>query len=106
MMIFTNSPKLWLASLGVSLAIFLGVYILVIKPAQNTANQAVHAGLQQGQQALSQAQQQLKQAQSQGGSVSSQASSALSTAQKLTACVSAAGTDTTKLAACESNYGG
>ena len=104
----------------VSLVIFAIVYFTVIKPDNNTANQALKAGLQQTQQALKQAQTQesqvsnaVKQATSNSGAAASQASAAqsavqssLSNAQKLTACVQAAGTDVSAISTCQSKYQG
>jgi peptidoglycan hydrolase CwlO-like protein len=111
MVLVTGSWKLWLAGLAASLAIFGVVYFTVIQPDQNTANQAVKTGLQQSQQAISQAQKQFNNASGQVGSTSGQASSAsaqtnqtLSKAQKLTACLSAAGTDTGKIQVCQTKF--
>ncbi len=101
MVLVTRSWRLWMVSMAASLAIFAVVYFTVIKPGGDTANQALKSGLQQSQQVLDQAQQQLKNAGGQAGAAGSQA---LSTAQKLTACVSAAGTDPTKLAACQTKF--
>jgi hypothetical protein len=88
-----------------SLAIFLVVYFAVIQPSTNTANQALKTGLQQTQQVINQAK---KQVDSSGASsaVSSQANQQLDKASKLTSCVAAAGTDPSKLANCQSQYGG
>jgi type II secretory pathway component PulM len=103
MVFVTRNPRLWMASMAASLIIFAVVYFAVIKPSTDTANQALKSGLQQSQQVLNQAQQQLK---SVGGQAGAAGSKALSAAQKLTACVTAAGTDTSKLAACQSHFGG
>jgi flagellar biosynthesis/type III secretory pathway M-ring protein FliF/YscJ len=116
MVMLTYSKRMWMASLAVSLIIFGVVYFTVIRPDNNTANNAIKAGLQQSQQALNQAQQQLSNASNQAGAASGAASSAASGASttaskvinkaaKLTSCVAAAGTDTTKLAACQSQFG-
>jgi hypothetical protein len=78
-----------------SLAIFAVVYFAVIKPSTDTANQAIKNGLQQTQQILNQAHKQV------GGA----GSQAISAAQKLEACVAAAGTDPSKLSACQSQFG-
>jgi hypothetical protein len=88
-----------------SLAIFLVVYFAVIQPSTNTANQALKAGMQQTQQVINQAKKQLN---SSGatGAVASQANQQLDKASKLTSCVAAAGTDPSKLANCQSQYGG
>jgi hypothetical protein len=99
----TNNNRAWLIGLGVSVALFLLVFFTVIQPSSNTANQAVKAGLQQSQQALNQAQKQLSSAGSQVAG-SGQAKQAISQAQKLTSCVAAAGTDVSKVAACQTQF--
>jgi hypothetical protein len=91
----------------VSIIIFAVVYFTVIKPDSDTANQAVKAGLQQSQQVINQADKQLSKTSGTAGSgATKQAQKALSTASKLTACVQAAGTDPSKLSACQTRYGG
>jgi type II secretory pathway component PulM len=105
MVIVTNSWKMWLAGVGVSLAIFAVLYFTVIQPDNNTANQALKSGLQQSQQAINQAQKQLSTAGGQASGASGQAQQNLNKAAKLTACVSAAGTDVSKLQACQAQYG-
>jgi hypothetical protein len=106
----TGSWKLWLAGLAASLAIFGVVYFTAIKPSTDTANQAIKQGMQQTQQAIHQAQQQLNNNNSVGGAgaqtkaAAGQAQQQLSKASKLTACVSAAGTDPTKLQACQVKF--
>ena len=111
MVLVSNSWKLWLAGMAASLAIFAVVYFTVIQPDQNTANQAVNTGLQQSQQAINQAQKQLGNASGHAGStsgqaagVSAQTNQTLSKAQKLTACLSTAGTDTGKIQACQAKF--
>jgi hypothetical protein len=108
MVLVTGNWRLWLAGTAVSLIIFLVVLFAVILPSQNTANQAIKSGLKQTQQALNQASQQLNSASGSGsGQVSSTAKTAkheLSQAAKLAACVSAAGTDITKLQACHTKF--
>lgn len=106
MYVMTGSRRLWLVSSAVSLVLFLIVYFTVIRPDNNAANQALKSGLQQSQQVINQAQKQLKSSGAAGSAVSSQAQQTLSKAAKLTACVQAAGPDTSKLAACQSKYGG
>jgi hypothetical protein len=101
MVLVSNNWRIWLAGMAASLAIFLVVFFTVIKPSTDTANQAIKSGEQQAQQVLNQAQQQLKNTGGSGGT----GSQALSTAQKLAACVTAAGTDTGKLAACQTKFG-
>jgi hypothetical protein len=102
---------MWLIGLAVSLGIFLVLYFTVIKSSTDTANNAIKSGVQQSQQALNQATKQLNSASGeagaaggQAGAASSQASQQLSKAAKLTACVSAAGTDLTKVQACQAQY--
>lgn len=101
MVLVSNNWRLWLVGMAASLAIFLVVFFTVIKPSTDTANQAIKSGMQQEQQVLNQAQKQLKNAGGSGGA----GSQALSTAKKLAACVTAAGTDTGKLAACQTKFG-
>jgi F0F1-type ATP synthase membrane subunit b/b' len=111
MVLITNSWRMWLAGMVVSLVIFAVVFFAVIKPSQNTANQAIKSGLQQSQQALNQAQQQLKSStvQSSGGTVQSSAATTtankqLSKAAKLASCLQAAGTDTSKISSCQAQF--
>ncbi len=126
MVIVNTSWQRWAAGLAVSLIIFVVLYLTVIQPSTNTANQAVKAGEAQTQQAIKQAQQQINSASSQAnvasGHASKQAAAAgarankqlaaagakanqqLNQAAKLAACVSAAGTDTGKLQACQVKY--
>jgi hypothetical protein len=111
MVLVTGNWKMWLVGLSASLVIFAVVYFTVIQPDQNTANQAIKTGLQQSQQAINQAQKQFSNASGQVGSSSGQAAGAtaqtnqtLSKAQKLTACLSAAGTDTGKIQACQAKF--
>ena len=85
--------------------IFGILYFTIIKPDNNTANQAVKAGLQQSQQVINQAKKQLSTSGA-SAAVSSQASQQLDKASKLTSCVAAAGTDPSKLANCQAQYGG
>jgi hypothetical protein len=120
MVLVTNNWRIWLIGTAASLVIFAVVFFAVIHPAQNTANQALKSGLQQSQQVIKQAQQQIKSAGSQASAASGQASAAskqagavsgqaqqqLSKAAKLTSCVAAAGTDPTKLQACNVKYAG
>jgi hypothetical protein len=101
MVLVSTSWRLWLVGMAVSLAIFGVVYFTVIKPSTDTANQAIKSGLQQTQQVLNQAQKQLKNT----GGAGAGSSQALSNAQKLTACVAAAGTDPSKLSACQVKFG-
>jgi hypothetical protein len=122
MVIVNSSWQRWAAGLAVSLIIFLVLYLTVIQPSTNTANQAIKTGEAQTQQAIKQAQQQISSAGNQASGASKQAAAVgakankqiaaagaqanrqLNQAGKLAACVSAAGTDTGKLQACQVKY--
>jgi predicted PurR-regulated permease PerM len=117
MVLVTGNWRVALAGLAASLVIFGVLFFTVISPSQNTANQAIKTGLQQSQQALNQAQKQLSNAAGQAGSSASQASSAAGTAAgtaqqtvnkaaKLAGCLASAGTDVSKVQACQAQYGG
>ncbi len=115
MVLVTGNWKLYLVGLAASLAIFAVLFFTVIQPDNNTANQAVKTGLQQSQQALNQASKQLNStgaaasssaAGGAGSAVTKQAKQQLSRASKLTSCVASAGTDPSKLAACQSKFAG
>lgn len=80
MVVVTGNWRIALAGLAASLLIFGVLFFAVIQPSTNTANQAVKAGLQQSQQALNKA-------------------------AKLANCLSQAGIDTSKVAACQANFG-
>ncbi len=112
MVLVTGNWRIALAGLAASLLIFGVLFFTVIQPSENTANQAVKTGLQQSQQALNQAQKQLSTAGSQAGSAASQSSAVTGQAQqtlnraaKLANCLSQAGIDTSKVAACQANFG-
>ena len=112
MVLVTGNWRVALAGLAASLVIFAVLFFTVIQPGQNTANQAIKTGLQQSQQALNQAQKQLSNAATQAGSSTSQASSVAGTAQqtvskaaKLAGCLASAGLDTSKVQACQAQYG-
>jgi type II secretory pathway component PulM len=118
MVLVTQSKRMWFAGVAVSLLIFAVLYFTVIRPDNNTANQlakqgqqAVNQGLQQSQQAINQAKQEAKSAGASGSSAAAAGSAAnktinktVSKAQKLTACVAAAGTDASKLQACQVKF--
>lgn len=99
MVLVTNSWKVWLAGLAASLIIFAVIFFAVIQPSQNNANQIVKTTLKQTQQALGQAQQAAQQS-----GAGAAAGAQLTKAQKLAQCLSAAGTDTSKIAACQAKY--
>jgi hypothetical protein len=105
MVLVTGNWRLWAIGMAASLAIFVVVFFAVIKPSTDTANQAIKTGMQQSQQVINQAKKQLS-ASGATGAVSSQATQQLNKASKLTSCVAAAGTDTSKLANCQAQYGG
>jgi hypothetical protein len=92
---------MWAASTTVSLIVFGVIYFSVIKPATDTANQALKNGLQQTQQVISQATKQVTTA----GQTNGAASQAVQKAAKLTSCLVSAGTDVTKIQACTTKYG-
>lgn len=100
MVLVTGNWRVWLAGMAASLIIFAVVFFTVIQPSQDTANQALKSGLQQTQQVLNQAQKDVNNA----GGATSGASKVINNAQKLTACVAAAGTDVTKVQACQAKY--
>ena len=110
-----RNPWLRLLAIVTPLLIFGVIYLTVIRPDNNTANHAINQGLQQVQRAVTQAQQQVNNATkssaaqssaaaSQANTAASQAVSQTSKAEKLAACVSAAGTNTGQLQACEAKY--
>ncbi len=105
MVLISGSWKVAIAGLVASLVIFGVVYFAVIKPDQNTANQALKQGLQQTQQALNQAQKDTQKAVSSAGGTVAAGQQQLSKAQKLIACIQTAGTDESKILACHSQYG-
>lgn len=85
-----SSGRWWLASAAVSLIIFLIVYFTVIRPDQNTANQALRTGEQQVQQAVK--------------NVSASGVKVPAGVTNLANCLAAAGTDTGKIAACQAKF--
>jgi hypothetical protein len=121
MVMVTGNWRIALAGLAASLLIFGVLFFAVIQPSQNTANNAIKTGLQQSQQAINQAQQQLNNASSQASqaatpqapaqvskqisSATSQAQQTLSKATKLANCLTAAGIDTSKVQACQAQFG-
>jgi hypothetical protein len=106
MVLVTTNWRMWLAGTAVSLVIFAVLFFTVIQPSTDTANQAIKSGIQQSQQAINQAQKQLSSASGQAGAGAGagQAQKVLSKAAKLTSCVAAAGTDPTKMQACQVKY--
>jgi hypothetical protein len=106
MILVTRSWRMWGIGMALSLAIFLVVYFTAIRPSVDTANQAVRSGIQQTQQAINQAQKQISSGSGQAGTVDKQAQKQLSKAAALTNCVATAGTDVSKVTACQTKYGG
>jgi hypothetical protein len=105
MVLVTGNWRLWAVGMVASLAIFLVVFFTVIKPSSDTANQALKTGMQQSQQVINQAKKQLSTS-GVSGAAANQANQQLNKASKLTSCVAAAGTDASKLANCQAQYGG
>ncbi len=116
MVLVTANWRVALAGLAASLLIFGVLFFTVIQPSQHTANQAIKTGLQRSQQALNQAQKQLTGAstktspsapavQSQVSKATGQAQQKLNQAAKLANCLSQAGIDTSKIQACQANFG-
>jgi hypothetical protein len=104
MVLVTGNWKLWMVGMAASLAIFLVLFFTVIKPGSDTANQAVKSGLQQSQQVLNQAQKSITNAGGANSTVSKHAKQELNKASQLTTCMASAGTDPSKLAACQSKF--
>jgi hypothetical protein len=88
-LLVTRNPKYFLISLAVSIGIFLIVYFTVIRPDNNTANNAIRQGEQQVQQAVNQA--------AKNGAVPASITN-------LASCMAAAGTDTGKIQACAAKF--
>jgi len=95
MIVYSGSWKLWLAGLAVSLGIFAVLYFTVIKPTTDNANRALTSSLHQANRQLNRAQ---------NDAPTQQAKKELDQAQKLTACLADAGTDTGKVADCQAKY--
>jgi hypothetical protein len=118
MVLVTTNWRIWLAGMAASLAIFAVIFFTEIQPSTNTANQLLKSGLQQTQQAIKQVQSQAGAATGQAGAATGQAAAAtgqagavtgqarqqLSKAEKLTTCVTAAGTNVTQIQACQAKY--
>src|SRR3954453_15355224 len=111
-MIILGNAKVAAAGLALTAIIFAVLYFTVIKPSSDTANDAVKQGLKQTSQELQRSNKAVDNATkaagggaTAAGSASKSADKAISKAQKLATCLSAAGTDTTKLQACQARYG-
>ena len=106
MVLVTRNPIWWLAGLGVSLIIALVLYFAVIKSSNDTANSAIKSSERQAQQAIQSANKQIQQATKTSGSsaATAAAQSATQKAAKLTACIAKAGTDVSKVQACQAQF--
>jgi F0F1-type ATP synthase membrane subunit b/b' len=91
MLIVVRNPMYRLISLGVTIAIAAIVYFAVIKPNNDTANNAIRSSEQQVQQAVNQANKQS------GGAVPAGVTN-------LASCMAAAGSDTAKIQACGAKF--
>jgi predicted PurR-regulated permease PerM len=91
----SGGGKIWLVSLVVSVGIFAVIYFTVIKPTTDTANNAIKQSLNQSQQQLDLAKKNAPDAQSKHQ---------ISQAEKLTACLSDAGTDIGKVQDCQARF--
>jgi hypothetical protein len=96
LIVVSSSWKLWLAGLAVSVGIFAVLYFTVIKPTTDNANKALTNSLNDANRQLNEAKQ---------NAPTPQAKRELGQAQKLTACLADAGTDTSKVADCQATYG-
>jgi hypothetical protein len=98
MYVIPRTPAQRLIALACSLLILIVVYFAVIKPNNNTANRAIDTA----NQALKQGEQQLNQtvAKSNVGHPGAIPASVTS----LTSCIASAGTDTSKIAACDAKF--
>jgi hypothetical protein len=91
MTIVVRNPLYRLVALGITLAIIAVVYFAVIKPNNDSANNAVKQGEQQVQQAVSNANKES------GGAVPAGVTN-------LVNCLAAAGTDTGQISACKAKF--
>jgi type II secretory pathway component PulM len=96
MRVYGGGGWYWLAGLAVSVGIFAVVYFTVIKPTTDTANDAIRTSLEQSQQQLKAAENQAPDAQSKQQIIN---------AEKLTGCLSDAGTDVSKVQDCQAKFG-
>jgi len=96
LIVVSSSWKLWLAGLAVSVGIFAVLYFTVIKPTTDNANEALTTSLEHANQQLQNAKKEAPNA---------EAKKELSEAQRLTACLQDAGTDTGAVADCQTQFG-
>jgi Tfp pilus assembly protein FimV len=121
MVYITNSGRMWLAGMAVSLAIFGVLFFTVIKPSSDTANQAMKSGMQETQKILDQTGKQLNavggqaatagaaattagQAGTAAQTAAGSAQQAVNKAAKLASCITAAGSDVAQVQACQVRY--
>lgn len=108
MVLVTRNPLWWLAGTAVSLIIVAVIYFAAIKPSTDSANKTVKQTEKQAQQLIDSTTKQVQQATKSAGSSSagatSAAQSAVDKAAKLAACITKAGTDVTKIQACNAQY--
>ncbi|HYB27651.1 MAG TPA: hypothetical protein VEF89_13605 [Solirubrobacteraceae bacterium] len=97
MVLVTGNWRVALAGLVASLVVFGVLFFAVIRPSENTANQALKSGLQQTQQVLNQAQKQ-------SSAAAGTAGQTVNNAAKLAGCLAKAGVDTSKVEACQAQY--
>ncbi len=109
MIVFTNSWKIWLAGLAVSLGIFAVIYFTVIEPSNDRADEAleqsdelIEQGFQQSEEALEQSQQQLDE--SGAGSAGEAADQQIEQAQQLSQCLAEAGADVAAVQECQAEF--
>jgi flagellar biosynthesis/type III secretory pathway M-ring protein FliF/YscJ len=103
----TRNPIWWLAGTAVSLILAAVIYFAVVKPNTDSANKTVKQSEQQAQQLINSATKQVQQATKSSGASSSASSAvknATDKAQKLAACISKAGTDVSKIQACNAQF--
>ena len=96
MIIFTpTNPAVRVALFVLPLILFAIIYFTTIKPSTDTANEAVRSATQSATQHINEARKHAP-----AGSAA-----AFDQAEKLTACVGAAGTDASKLQECQVKFG-
>ena len=90
----------------IPLVIFAVMYLTVIKPSTDTANDAVRTTTQAVTQQLDQAKTDTAAATKAADDASAAGQKSIDAASQLTDCVAKAGTDTSALAACQAGVGG
>jgi hypothetical protein len=89
MVFFYRSPQAIVISALCSIAIAAFIYFVIVKPQTDSANDQVNHALKQAQPGIDAANKQLK-----------DATPSIQRAQRIQDCILAAGTDATKIAAC------